>query len=202
MKIFALLLLSISILACNQTVKKEQEPPISMIVHQDSAIGWTLEIPSNWKIKSPKEIAKLNQQGIESMENAVGTEMDVSLFYHCLSFAKDSVNLFQSVREKYAEDETAWKKNNAALKALFCEVYANQGVRVDSSETTIEEVDGVKFHCYEILFYNNKQVITMSQIFYSTLFKGYDFSVSMCANNEKDKQELIAIWENSVFKKD
>jgi hypothetical protein len=202
MKIFALVLLAISILACHQTVKKEQEPPISMLVHQDSVLGWTLEIPSNWKIKTAKEIAELNQKGIESMENVVGTEMDVSLFSNCLSFAKDSVNMFQSVREKYADDETGWKKNNAALKALFCDVYANQGVRVDSSETTIEEIGGINFHCYEILFYNDKQAITMSQLFYSTLYKGYDFSVSMCANNEKDKQELISIWENSVFKKD
>lgn len=104
--------------------------------------------------------------------------------------------------ERYTDSEASWKKNNAALKALFCEVYANQGVRVDSSETTIEEVGGIKFHCYEILFYDDKQSITMSQIFYSTLIKGYDFSVSMCANNEKDKQELISIWGNSVFKKD
>lgn len=202
MKYLALLLFALFIFACQQSNKTgEQDAPITMIIHQDSLIGWTLEIPSNWKIKTPEEIAALNQKGIESMENVVGTEMNVSLFQNCLSFAKDSMNLFQSVRETYTDGEEAWKKNNSALKELFCTVYANQGVVLDSSETTIEEIGGIQFHCYEILFYDDKRTLTMSQIFYSALLNGYDFSVTMCANNEKDKRELISIWENSVFAK-
>lgn len=100
MKYTLIILFAFWLAACQQTYKtSQQDEPITLIVHQDSLIGWTLEIPSNWKIKTPEEIAQLNQKGIESMENVVGTEADANLFSNCLSFAKDSVNLFQAVRE-------------------------------------------------------------------------------------------------------
>ncbi|NVK65397.1 MAG: hypothetical protein HWE22_12470 [Flavobacteriales bacterium] len=179
----------------------EEQLPLTVHTHVDSVLGWTLDVPSNWHIQSLKEIAETNQKGVESMENEVGQTMDLSIYSNVFSFVKDSSNMFQSVREKYEKSEDEWLKNNAALKQLFCNVYANQGARVDSSETTIVEIDGKKFYNYEILFYD-KDDITMVQAFYSTLMNGYDFSVSLCATNEEDKQELVSIWENSQFKEE
>ena len=203
MNYFYLLIISLTVIGCNQNEAENLEQPNSnqLGVHQDSIIGWTIEIPTDWKIKSKEEIAAINEKGIESVENAVGTKMNTHLFDNILCFSKDSMNMFQSIREVYTEELAAWKKNNASLKELFCSVYANHGARLDSSETTIEEVGGIKFESYEILFYDGAEEINMVQVFYSTLINGYDFSVSMCVTNEQNKRELMAIWENSIFAK-
>jgi hypothetical protein len=127
--------------------------------------------------------------------------MDLNLLKNVFSFTKDSANMFQSIHEVYEGNEAEWKVHNADLKELFCTVYANQGARLDSSETTVSDIGGVKFQCYEILFYDNSENINMVQIFYSALLDGRDFSVSMCVTDEQNRRELLAIWENSTFTK-
>ena len=198
-----IIILTFTLISCSENLAENsvQVDSNTLTTYQDSLIGWTLEIPAEWKIQSKKEIAAINEKGVESLEKAVGTNMDVSSYDNILSFAKDNINMFQSIREKYDKDETAWKKNNVALKELFCSVYAEQGARLDSSEMTIEEIHGVKFDSYEILFYDDNKKINLVQVFYSTLINGYDFSVSMCVSNEQNKRELMAIWENSIFAK-
>lgn len=196
-----LFIISLTLIACNQNDTNEVEDLSQKpnVIYQDTVIGWSIEVPAIWQIQTQEQIAAINEKGVASTEAAVGSKMDVNLLKNAFGFTKDSANMFQSIHEIYDGNEADWKTHNADLKELFCTVYANQGARLDSSETTVSEIGGVKFQSYEILFYDNDENINMVQIFYSALLDGRDFSVSMCVTDEQNRRELSAIWENSTF---
>ena len=87
------------------------------------------------------------------------------------------------------------------MLCIIYNTYLNQGIKSDTSATTIEKINGLDFKKYSFTIYSPNGEVIIEQIVYSKLINGYDFSVNINYNNEEDKDVMMNAWKNSRFKK-
>jgi hypothetical protein len=200
-KIVVLIGILISIISCGDSnANKQQEETSENNVFYSKEIGWTISIPTNWKIISTEQNEENVKKGSEALQKMVEGEIDSSKLKSLISFQKDQFNNFQSTSETFEpEYPEEWEVSSAASKELVYNSYENQGIKVDSTATTIINIDGLDFHTYEFIVYDSDGAIILNQIMYSRLINGLDFGVNINYNNESDKKELVDAWMNSKF---
>jgi len=180
--------------------KQVDEGKFEANVYSSAEIGWTITIPENWKIISRAQSDKFEQKGLDVMEEMVDGEIDTSGLKNLLGFQKNQFNIFQSTSEPFElEYPGEWEENNALLKEFLYQTYANQGIKVDSSETTIIKIDGLDFHSYKFIIYNPQGEVILNQLLYGRWVNGLDFGVNINYNNEADKKEMLDAWLQSKF---
>ena len=171
-------------------------------LYTSEEIGWSIEIPENWTVID-KEKAKANvEKGYKVIEETIEGEIDYSELKNLIGFKKNQFNIFQSTSEPVVEEyEGEWEVNNELLKGIIYNTYLNQGIKSDTSATTIEKINGLDFKKYSFTIYSPNGEVIIEQIVYSKLINGYDFSVNINYNNEEDKDVMMNAWKNSRFKK-
>ena len=111
-------------------------------------------------------------------------------------------NSFSSTIEKYDKKiHGKWSETNNKTKKIIYATYLKQGIKVDSSATQTENIDGVEFETYELTLYNKKNEIALNQIMFSKYLNGFDFGININFNNENDKKILLKNWKESKFMK-
>lgn len=136
------------------------------------------------------------------MEEVVDGEIDYSRLKNLVGFQKNKFNIFQSTSEPFElEYEGEWEENNEALKDIIYAAYQSQGINVDSTETKIEKIDGLKFYSYSFTVYGPKGEIILKQTMFSRLINGFDFGVNINYNNESDRDEMLLAFRSSKFRK-
>lgn len=164
-------------------------------------IGWEVTIPDGWKIIDIEQTEATNQKGLDMLEETLDQEIDDSGLRNLISLKKNQFNIFQSTMEPFElEYEGEWEENNAFLKEILYDTYANQGIHTDSTITTIEKIDGVDFQTYTFTIYGPQGDVILNQIMYSSHINGLDFGVNINYNNDKDRDELLSMFRNSTFK--
>lgn len=132
----------------------------------------------------------------------MGQKVDFTGLKNLLSLQKDKFNVFQSTSEPFdVEYEGQWEETNAAVKSIIYSTYEDQGIKADSSITTIEKIDGLDFYKYSFTIYSPDGEIILNQIMYGRLINGFDFGVNINYNNNKDRDELLKVFKNSKFKR-
>ena len=171
-------------------------------IYTSQEIGWTVEIPKGWAVVDKEKNKETKKKGLKAIEETTGGEVNFSGLKNLISFQKNQLNIFQSTSEPFElEYEGEWEENNVALKDIIYSTYENQGIKVDSTATKIESIDGLDFQTYSFTIYSPKGEIILNQIMYSKLIDGFDFGVNINYKNEKDRDELLKIFRNSKFKK-
>jgi hypothetical protein len=196
--------LIITLTSCGQTDpnKNIDEGKVVDNVYTSQEIGWTIEIPKGWTVIDKEKTKETNEKGLKALEETIEGEIDYSGLKNLISFQKNQFNIFQSTSEPFElEYEGEWEENNAALKEIIYTTYLNQGMKADSSATTIEKIDGLEFQKYSFTIYSPKGEVILKQIMYGRLINGFDFGVNINYNNDKDRDELLKVFRNSKFKK-
>ena len=184
------------------TKKMREEGKINGNIYSSDEIGWTMEIPSGWNIIDLEQTKKTNQVGLKALEETLNSDVDISQLKQLLALKKNSFNIFQSSSEPFnLEYEGEYEENNGTLKKIMYETYQNQGIKADTSSTTIENIDGYNFLTYSFTLYGRKNEIILTQILYSRLINGFDFGAFINYNNENDKNELLKAFRSSKFRK-
>lgn len=179
-----------------------EEGKINGNIYSSDEIGWTMEIPSGWNIIDLEQTKKTNQVGLKALEETLNSDVDISQLKQLLALKKNSFNIFQSSSEPFnLEYEGEYEENNGTLKKIMYETYQNQGIKADTSSTTIENIDGYNFLTYSFTLYGRKNEIILTQILYSRLINGFDFGAFINYNNENDKNELLKAFRSSKFRK-
>ncbi|OUD35277.1 hypothetical protein [Flavobacterium sp. FPG59] len=200
--IFTVLLLSLT--SCGQTDpnKNIDEGKIEGNIYTSQEIGWTIVIPKGWTIVDKEKNKEINEKGLKALEETLEGEVDYSKLKNLISLQKDQFNNFQSTSEPFElEYDGEWEENNSALKEIIYKTYLNQGIKADSSATTVEKIDGLDFQKYSFTIYSPKGEALLKQIMFSRLINGFDFGVNINYNNDKDRDELLKVFRNSKFKK-
>ncbi|MDT0608057.1 hypothetical protein [Croceitalea rosinachiae] len=178
------------------------EGKIENEVYHSPEIGWTMKIPKGWNVTHRNVLDKRNKIGLDAINESVDADYDINGLKQLLNLQKDQFNGFQSSSEPFElEYEGEWEENNAALKELVYGTYLHKGIKTDSTETKIVEIDELKFHKYQFTIYDPKGNVILNQLMYSRLINGLDFGININYNNESDKNELLKAWKNSKFKK-
>jgi len=196
--------IALSLTSCGQVDpnKNIDEGKVEGNVYTSEEIGWTIEIPKGWTVIDKEKTKETNEKGLKALEETMEGEIDYSGLKNLISLQKDQFNIFQSTSEPFKlEYEGEWEENNSALKEIIYTTYLNQGMKTDSSATTIEKIDGLDFHKYSFTIYSPKGEVILKQIMFSRLINGFDFGVNINYNNEKDRDELLKVFRNSKFKK-
>ena len=196
--------LLIALSSCGQKDPNENidEGKVEGNIYTSQEIGWTIEIPKGWTVTDKGEIEKTNKKGLRVLEETIDGEINYDGLKHLISFRKNQFNNLQSTSEPFElEYEGEWEENNSALKNIIYITYLNQGIKVDSSATTIEKIDGLDFYTFSFTIYGPDGDVVLNQIMYSRLINGFDFGVNINYNNDKDRDELLKVFRNSTFKK-
>jgi len=196
--------IALSLTSCGQVDpnKNIDEGKVEGNIYTSEEIGWTIEIPKGWTVIDKKKTKETNEKGLKALEETMEGEIDYSGLKNLISLQKDQFNIFQSTSEPFElEYEGEWEENNSALKEIIYTTYLNQGMKTDSSATTIEKIDGLEFHKYSFTIYSPKGEVILKQIIFSRLINGFDFGVNINYNNDKDRDELLKVFMNSKFKK-
>lgn len=200
----AIIGIAISLTSCGQVEpnKNIDEGKVEGNIYTSQEIGWTIEIPKGWKVIDKEKIKETNKKGLKAIEETIEGQVDYSGLKNLISFQKNQFNIFQSSSEPFElEYEGEWKKNNATLKEIIYTTYLNQGIKVDSTTTKIETIDGLDFQTYIFTIYSPKGNVILKQIIYSRLINGLDFGVNINYNNDKDRDELLKVFKSSKFKR-
>jgi hypothetical protein len=196
--------IALSLTSCGQVDpnKNIDEGKIEGNIYTSQEIGWTIEIPKGWTVIDKEKTKETNEKGLKAIEETIDGQVDYSGLKNLISFQKNQFNIFQSSSEPFKlEYEGEWEENNAKLKDIIYSTYENQGIKVDSTATKIETIDGLDFQSYRLTIFSPKGDVILSQIMFSRLINGFDFGVNINFNNEKDKDELLKVFMNSKFKK-
>lgn len=171
-------------------------------IYSSEEIGWTMEIPTGWTVIEKEKTKETNEKGLKILEETINEEIDFSGLKNLISFQKNQFNIFQSTSEPFElEYEGEWEESNAASKDLIFSAIINQGIKVDSTATITEIIDGLEFQSYSFTIYSKKGEVIMKQIIFSRLINGFDFGVNINYNNDKDRDELLKVFRNSKFKR-
>jgi len=196
--------ISLSLTSCGQVDpnKNIDEGKVEGNIYTSEEIGWIIEMPKGWTVINKEKTKETNEKGLKALEKTMDGEIDYSGLKNLISLQKDQFNIFQSTSEPFElEYEGEWEENNAALKKIIYTTYLNQGMKADSSATTIEKIDGLEFQKYSFTIYSPKGEVILKQIMFSRLINGFDFGVNINYNNNKDRDELLKVFRNSKFKK-
>ena len=171
-------------------------------IYTSQEIGWTIEIPKGWIVTEKAKMKEMNEKGLKALEETIDGPIDVSGLKNLIAFEKNAFNNFQSTSEPFElEYEGEWEANNAAVKDVIYETIQKQGIKVDSTATKIETIDGLDFHTYTFTIYGPKGNVILKQRMFSRLINGFDFGVNISYNNFRDGTELLELFRNSKFKK-
>lgn len=182
--------------------KNVDEGKVEKNTYTSAEIGWTIEIPKDWTVVDKEKKQAANEKGLKAIEETIESNVDYSRLKNLIGFQKNQFNIFQSTSEPFElEYEGEWEENNSKLKKILFATYKNQGIKADSSTTSIEKIDGLDFHTYSFTIYSPKGAVILKQLLYSRLINGYDFGVNLNYNNDKDRDELLRVFRDSKFKK-
>ena len=189
-------------LSCKNSNAHVDEGSIVENTYVSKEIGWSLEIPEGWSIMEKDDLVENSNKGKKAFEETLNQEVDYSTLRHLISFQKNPFNVFLSTSEPFdLEYDGEWEINNDGLKEILYMTYENQGIRVDSTATTIERIDGLDFRRYSFIIYSPNDEVILNQIIYSRLINGFDFGVIINYNNEEYKEVMLNAFRNSRFRK-
>mgnify|MGYP003399464120 FL=1 len=195
---------TLTIISCKPSNpnKNIDEGKVEGNTYTSQEIGWTIAIPDGWEVVDRDKSEDMREKGTQALEETIDQEVDFSGVKTLIAFQKNQFNIFQSTSEPFKlEYEGEWEINNAAIKALIFETFVNQGIKADSSATSVETIDGLDFQTYSFTIYGPTGEVILNQILYSRLINGFDFAANINYNNEKDKETQLQAFRNSKFKK-
>lgn len=188
----------IILMACNSSAPPQEESKTTTYTSKE--LGWTIEIPTGYRLISKAKIEVNDQKGKEAINEVYEGDVNIDSLKHLVSFQKNQLNIFDSTIEPYEEKQAGeYEANNQALKKLLFDTYAKQKIKVDTLSGK-ETVQGHHFNAFYIKVYGPSGAVLMHQVMYSTLLKGYDFGVNINYNNEEDQKILMDAFKNSKFK--
>ena len=193
----------ISLFSCKQPDPNKQvdEGNVKGEIYHSNEIGWSIKIPSGWTIISRDETEKRDKLGSDAFKKSSGIEVDAKALKHLISFRKDQTNFFFSSAEPFKEEYPGeYKKNNITTDSIIYKTVKDQGIRMDTASGK-ETIQGLDFNTFSMIIYGTNGKEVARQIMYSKLMNGFDFSVVIVYNNEKDKILLLNNWKESHFAK-
>jgi len=164
-------------------------------------IGWTIEIPEGWEIVTIEQNEEFQEVGLDAMEGLIEEDIDISGLKNLIGFQKNQFNLFLSTSEPFkVEYEGEYEENQAGLKELIYNAFMEQGIKVDSTETQIATLDGLDFYYYRFTIRSQEGEEILTQLIYSRLINGLDFTININYTNESDKNEMFNALLDSKFR--
>jgi hypothetical protein len=203
---FALSLLATALFLTNCTnnvpIKKDyakevDEGTFSGNTYSNKLLGWEITFPDTWIVTEKKSLENADER---SKAMVGDTTTSTKTIKRLLAFQKNFDNNFQSTREDFkGRDQASYQAIKHAVRKQVYFGYLDQRFNVDTT-SSIDNIDGVAFDCFEIMLYDQTGKKFATQLLYSTILKDSYFNVIINYSNEKDKATLLNAFKKSTFK--
>jgi hypothetical protein len=190
------------VISCKKTIYNQEidQGKIENNMYTNKTIGWSIEIPENWETVDVEQLKRILNKGLEATQEVANYKVDISESKRLITFKKDKYNIFLSVAEPVGKrTKSAWRKNYARGKKLGFNTLENQGLKIDTSETKSEKIDGIDFLYYERRMFGQNDSLILTQITYSSQINGYEFGTTISSNNDIYKDVMLKSWKSSKF---
>lgn len=188
-----------------QTLKeKQQELETGKLNEKNNynatEVGWSVQLPENWEVLTKQAVDGLNEKGKDLIENSSNTKIDLAGLVYLINLKKDPFNAFNSTIEPFDEKKDgSYEERNVAVVEVMKNAYESKNIHTVWERGT-ESINGLSFDVASGKIYSpDKTKVILSQKMYSRLINGYDFSMTMSYNNEKDLQTLLDMVTSSKF---
>jgi len=163
-------------------------------------VGWTLILPSDFKIMDSAGSARLNNRGKKAMEEANNVTVDASATRDLIMANKAPSNYFNATITPFNPAvDGDYKTANQSVKEMMFTTFIQKmpDAKIDSSSASVS-IDGLRFDQYHVSVFI-KDKLNMNLYLLSKLYKGYDFSISYLYLDEKTKEQIGSILKGSKF---
>jgi hypothetical protein len=192
--------LALLIISCKQDPNKQiDEGKVEEDLYTSTEVGWSVKIPQGWEVVTRDQSDANIQKGMDAVEKATGSEVDISQLRQLIHFKKNQFNLFTSSSEPFEETyEGEFIENSKLLNQLIFDTFTDQGIKADTLSGTAM-IDGLQFQTFETKIYGKDGALILNQILYSRLINGLSFGVNINYNNDADRDVMLKAFEESKF---
>src|SRR5690554_4454172 len=160
---------------------------------------WTITIPENFTNVSPEEWAKMQNKGIDAIENTYEVEV-VNYSTTIFAFKNADFNYMESNYQPYdIEIDGNYLESCNEVNQILFETFEYQmpNVKIDSV-STVEKISGLEFQTFKMKIDFPNGMTLYSQI-YSRLFDKNEFTLNILFVDENQGEKMIEAWTNSIF---
>jgi hypothetical protein len=177
--------------------KEVDEGTFSGNTYSNKVLGWEITFPDTWIVTEKKSLENADER---SKAMVGDTTTSTKTIKRLLAFQKNFDNNFQSTREDFkGRDQASYQAIKHAVRKQVYFGYLDQRFNVDTT-SSIDNIDGVAFDCFEIMLYDQTGKKFATQLLYSTVLNDSYFNVIVNYSNEKDKATLLNAFKKSTFK--
>lgn len=160
---------------------------------------WTITIPENFINVSPKEWAKMQNKGLDAVENTYGEEV-INQAKIIFVFKNADFNYMESNYQPFdVEVDGDYLESCKGVNEILFETFKTQmpNAKIDSI-SSVEKISNLNFQTFKmkIDFPNG---MTMHSQMYSRLFDKKEFSVNIMYVDGKQGKKMIEAWTKSKF---
>jgi hypothetical protein len=163
-------------------------------------VGWTIDLPKNFKIIDSLKSAKKTSRGLKAIEEANNLELDVSSSQTLFS-GKINGSYFDATITPFNKDKEDYKATSAYSREMLFKTFQSKmsDTKVDSL-LTISLIDGLEFDKFQITVLMDNQVL-MTMVLLGRHYLGYNINISYLYRNPSAKEEIELCLIESKFKK-
>ncbi len=188
---FLLILLLLS--SCSGQTKTEPRT----LYNED--FKWTITIPENFISVSPKEWAKMQNKGLDAVEDTYGMEV-INHAKIIFVFKNADFNYLESNYQPFdVQVDGDYLESCKGVNDILFETFKTQmpNAKIDSI-SSIEMINNLDFQTFKmkIVFPNG---LIMHSMMYSRLFGKKEFAVNIMYIDEKQGKRMIDAWTKSKF---
>ncbi len=166
-------------------------------------IGWTINLPNDFKIEDSSLIIQNTKEGKVILENESHLKLNMASTKNIISASKDMFNQFNvTLSKSSAPTERYWDSVNNNVLKIFYNAMVKQAppqAKVDSSRT-INTIDGIRFKSFrmDIKINNN---LTAHNFIITRLYKGSTLSINYNLTDTSVGEEIEKMLRESKFAK-
>jgi len=190
-------ILTCAILGLNRTNAQETQNKYFF-----KEVGWSIILPADFNLVDASDDAARNERGKKAMEKANNVIADISQTRTLISATKNTYNYFNATITPFNPKEDGDYKfvnqqvKDIAYKTLFQKM---PDAKIDSS-TSIITIDGLVFDKYQLTIAIKNKVL-FNMLLLTKFYKGFDFGITYLYLDEKTKDEMETMLQNSKFSK-
>jgi len=181
--------------ACSQ-----QSIPKKEIYNEE--FKWTIAIPEGFKNVSTKEWTKIQNKGLQVLENTYNEEV-INEVETIFVFKSDGVNYFEANYQPFdTEIDGDYIESCKYINKMIYQPLKSQApdMQMDTISST-EVIDSLKFQKFEIEIKSSDSFV-MKIVTFNRLFDKKDFSVNIMYNDKLKGSKMLDSWRNSKFGKE
>lgn len=175
----------------------QQDPAKKEFYNKD--FGWKISIPAGFTSVPPKEWKKMQNKGLEAIEDTYEGEV-INQSRTIFVFKNGDFNYMEANWQPFdAEVDGNYDESWQSVNEIVYETYQSQmpGVKLDSSSATAS-IGGLLFREFEIgiSFPNGMRMTTKM---FSRLFEEKEFSLNIVYMDDEQGKAMTEAWRKSVF---